>query len=793
MERVRATPGSEQITLAIHGMSCAACQSFVERRLQEQPGVTSARVNLLLHEATVAFDPHATTLETLVEAVRESGYGAEPHARRGGAEAAQSAADCALAEEQDYARLRRQAAWSLVSGAFVMLLSMPFLRHPGSSSGDPAHASAIGGLPAEVLRIFLLFWTAAVLATAGRQFFVKAYAGLRHRHADMSTLVALGTGVAFVYSAAVTLAPGFFTARGVALDVYYNAALLILGFVLLGHVLEARAKRQTVAALEGLLALTPPVAERERSGGATEEIAVVELRPGDLLRLRPGGRVPVDAEVIEGSSAVDESMLTGEPMPIEKALGARVTGGTVNTTGALRLRVLHAAGEGALSEIVKLLREAQGSRAPMQRLADRVSSVFVPIIVLLALATFAAWMVLDPARGALPHALAAAVAVLVVACPCAMGLAVPAALMVATGRGAQMGLLFRSGEALEQLRRVDTVMLDKTGTVTEGRPEIRSFAAASGLHEVEILPLLAGLESRSEHPLAAAVLRYTGQYAASRAAEYAPTFAAGSGGPHVHAAAVSEFRAHPGFGAEALVDGRRMLAGNALLLAREGVSLPPGLAVEAAALAAQGSTPLWVALDGKAAGLLGAGDAPRTTSREAVARLRARGLRVMLVSGDVEAAARATAVAVGIEPRDVIAGVLPAGKLDVVRALQGQGRRVLMVGDGINDAPALAAAEVGMAMGSGTEIAVHASDVTLLRPDLRAVADALGLAHATGRVMRQNLGWALGYNLLAVPLAAGALYPHFHLLLSPIVASAAMALSSVSVVMNSLRLRGAST
>ncbi len=365
-----------------------------------------------------------------------------------------------------------------------------------------------------------------------------------------------------------------------------------------------------------------------------------------------------------------------------------------------------------------------------------------------------------------------------------MGLAVPAALMVATGRGAQMGLLFRSGEALEGLRRVDTVLLDKTGTVTEGRPAIRSFAVAKGCLEPEVLRLLAGLEAESEHPLAHAVVRY----AAVLPAEYAPVLA-GGGGTRPGAAAVSQFRAHPGFGAEALVDRRRVLAGNARLLAREGVQLPPALAAEADAFAALGLTPLWVALDGKAAGVLGAGDAPRATSRAAVALLHAAGLRVVLVSGDVEAAARATASEVGIEPGDVVAGVLPAGKLDVVRALQREGRRVLMVGDGINDAPALAAAEVGMAMGSGTEIAVHASDVTLLRPDLRAVADALGLARRTGRVMRQNLGWALGYNLLAVPLAAGALYPHFHLLLSPIVASAAMALSSVSVVMNSLRLR----
>ena len=786
MEKPEAIPAiTQQATFAVKGMSCAACQSFVERRLHEQPGVAEARVNLLMHEAVVTYNPEATSLDRLLDAVRDSGYEAEAPRTEGDQKTQE---DGQHEDELHYRKLLRLAAASLASGAAAMLLSIPLM------AGSPGHVAA-GSAPGQQrrmlqilsagsLRLLLLALTAVVLATAGRQFFEKAWAGLRHRRADMSTLVALGTGVAFLYSAAVTLAPRWFVVRGISLDVYYDAALLIVGFVLLGQVLEARAKGQTVSALQELLALAPPTAERLGPNGSTEVVALARLQPGDLLLLRPGARVPVDAEVVEGMSFIDEAMLTGEPMPVEKGIGANVTGGTVNTTGVLRLRVLRRAGQGTLADIMKLLREAQGGRAPMQRFADRVSGVFVPVVVLLALITFAAWMFFDPARGALPHAFAASVAVLVIACPCAMGLAVPAALMVATGRGAQMGLLFRTGAALEELRGIDTVLLDKTGTVTEGRPEIRFFTVADGYEKEAVLTALAALEKQSEHPLAAAIQRFAGSEAFSALASDA-----GEDGHKGSGSRVRNFQAHPGFGAEAQVGGSRVMAGNAALLLREEITVPNALAEQAALLAEHGATPLWVAIDGEVAAVLGASDPPRPTSRQAVTLLHARGLRVVLVSGDVAEAARAVAADIGIAPGDVMAGVLPAGKFDVVRRLQAQGRRVLMVGDGINDAPALAAAEVGMAMGSGTEIAVHASDVTLLRADLRGVADALRLAHVAGRIMRQNLGWALGYNLLAVPLAAGVLYPHFHLMLSPIVASAAMAMSSFSVVMNSLRLR----
>jgi Cu+-exporting ATPase len=761
-----------ETTFAVTGMSCAACQSFVQKRLEQQPGVARASVNLLLHEASVAYDPAATSLEALLGAVRSSGYGAEMPDASQAPEAAQ--ADEAAA----YRRLRLEAIFALLAGAVAMVASVPLMQGAGASSRGLAHTLLpwLFTVPPQAIRFSLLVLTFALLATAGRGFFVKAWAGLRHGNADMSTLISLGTGAAWVYSAAVTLAPGWFAARGVPLDVYYDAALLILGFVLLGNVLEARAKRQTVAALAGLLALAPKTAERVGEDGAVEAVELAALQAGDTVLVRPGGRVPVDGVVLEGSSSVDESMLTGEPMPVVRDAGDAVTGGTLNTTGALRVRVRRAANQGTLADVVRLLKEAQGTRAPMQRLADRVSRVFVPVIIAIASLTLAVW-VLAGGAAALPHGMAAAVAVLVIACPCAMGLAVPAALMVATGRAARQGIVFRSGEALERLRTIDTIVLDKTGTVTEGRPEIAAMFAAPGADESLLLAALAGLEAQSEHPLARAVTRYAEQRG-------------------VGAASVTGFVTYTGFGAGADVRLHgpgsppvRVLAGNAALLADRGIALPPSLAAQAVELAARGATPLWVAIDGSVAALLAANDPPRPTSRAAVAALRGAGKRVVLLTGDVREAAQATANDVGID--EVIAGVLPAGKLETVRRLQREGRRVLMAGDGINDAPALAAAEVGVAMGGGTDIAVHASEVTLLRSDLAGLVEALRIGRAFGHVVRQNMGWALGYNLLAVPLAAGVLYPAFHILLSPVIASMAMALSSVSVVTNSLRLRKA--
>lgn len=783
----RETNSLQRVTFPVKGMTCAACQSFVQRTLAEQPGVGEAQVNLLLHEATVGFNPQATSLEALLEAVRDGGYDAEPPRPVRSAAVEGDENDQAAAEE--YRNLRLGAVVSLSAGAVAMVASLPLMAGMGSANGtslQPFDMEAARNLvpwlfaiPAETLRIGLAMLTGILLATAGRRFFRKAWAGARHRNADMSTLVALGTGTAFLYSLAITVAPGFWAVRGVPLDVYFDAALLILGFVLLGNLLEARAKRATVGALRGLLRLAPRTATLLKENGVTEEVPVETLQIDDLVLLRPGDRVAVDGLVIEGSSSLDESMLTGEPMPAAKAPGDRVYGGTVNGAGGLRYRVLHRADAGTLAGIVRLLKEAQGARAPMQRLADRVSGVFVPVVVGLAALTFAVWLVVLGEHG-LPHAFAAAVAVLVVACPCAMGLAVPAALMVATGRAAREGLVIRNGEALERLRSVDTVVLDKTGTVTEGRPTITAWAFASPVdgREGEFTRKLAALESASEHPLAHAVLTW------AAAMGHSGTDSASSVQLNPR---VESFHAIPGRGAVAIVDGAAMLAGNQALLREHSVSIPEELHSAAERAESQGATSLWVAVDGEAAAWLGASDPPRSTSREAIAALRARGLRLVLLSGDTEAAARHVAQAVGID--EVIGGVLPAGKIEALRTLAAQGRHVLMVGDGINDAPALAEAWVGAAMSSGTEIAVEASDLTIMRPDLRVLIDALHLATKTNRVMRQNFGWAFGYNLLAVPLAAGVLYPAFHILLSPVIAAAAMAMSSVSVVGNSMRLR----
>jgi Cu+-exporting ATPase len=531
--------------------------------------------------------------------------------------------------------------------------------------------------------------------------------------------------------------------------------------------LEARAKRQTSAALRRLVQLQPRSARVAR-GGQELDVPVEDVVPGDVVVVRPGERIPVDGELVSGASAVDESMLTGEPLPVSKRPGDRVVGATLNGTGSFRYRATSVGADGVLARIVRLVREAQGSRAPIQRLADRISGIFVPVVLSVSVATFVVWFVAaDAAPGV--RALVAAVAVLVIACPCAMGLAVPTAVMVATGKGAELGVLVKGGEALERAEAVDTVVLDKTGTVTEGRPAVTEVVASNpaALDELRLLALAAAVERASEHPLAAAIVAH----AAARGAAALP---------------VDEFESLTGRGARGAVGGRHVLVGSRALLREAGVD-PAPLDDRASSLSARGGTTVFVAVDGVLAGLLSIADPVRRTSREAVARLRRMGLEVVMLTGDARATAEAVAREVGVER--VVAGVLPEGKLAEIERLQREGRVVAMVGDGINDAPALARAEVGIAMGSGTDVAVEAADVTLMRPDLRAVADALALSRRTMRTMRQNLFWAFAYNVLGIPIAAGVLYPALGLLLSPVLASAAMAGSSVSVVGNSLRLR----
>ncbi|HEU0079798.1 MAG TPA: copper-translocating P-type ATPase, partial [Longimicrobiaceae bacterium] len=683
------------------------------------------------------------------------------------------------AQEEEFRELRTKAGVSFAVAVVAMVVSMPLMaagEHGAhGATVDPFMRWAMGWLnpalegalpwlyrvPGVVLSYGLLALTLGVMAWAGRHFYTRAWAACRHHSADMNTLVAVGTGAAFLYSVAATVAPGFFLARGVAPDVYYEAVVFIIALILMGNAMEARAKRQTSAALRSLADLQPKTARVLRDGGEAD-VPVEEVRHGDVVVVRPGERVPVDGEVVSGTSAVDESMLTGESLPVQKGPGDRVIGGTINRTGAFRYRATTLGADSVLAQIVRLMRDAQGSRAPIQRLADRISAVFVPIVISLAIATFVVWFVAaDAAPGV--RAFAAAVAVLIIACPCAMGLAVPTAVMVSTGKGAEAGVLIKGGEALQRARDVGTVVLDKTGTVTEGKPSVTELALAAGAQgevvasEEELLRLAASLEASSEHPLADAIV----QHAKDRG--IALSHAEG-------------FEAVTGRGAVGIVEGRALAIGNALLMQDYAVPTE-ALRADAERLAEQAKTPMYVAVDGRLAGLVAVSDPIKASSRAAIARLKRMGLEVVMLTGDNRRTAEAVAREAGVDR--VVAEVLPEGKVAEVRRLQEQGRVVAMVGDGINDAPALAQADVGIAIGTGTDIAAEAADVVLMRGDLQGVASAIELSRRTMRTMKQNLFWAFIYNVVGIPVAAGVLYPAFGLLLSPILASAAMAFSSV--------------
>jgi Cu+-exporting ATPase len=769
-------------------MTCAACSGRVQRALEKHEGVGAASVNLMTHDATVEYDPAATTPEALVEAIRATGYGAE--LARAGQTAFQEQAAQDSAQAGEFRELRNRAAFSLAAAVLAMLVSLPLMADGAHGAHgatvdpfmrwamrwlSPALEGALPWLyrvPRAGLAYGLLALAVAVMGWAGRHFYTRAWAAFRHHSADMNTLVAVGTGAAFVYSLAATAVPGFFLARGVAPDVYYEAVVFILALVLTGNAMEARAKRQTSAALRALAGLQPRTA-RVLRGDAEGDVPVDEVVPGDLVVVRPGERVPVDGQVVSGASAVDESMLTGESLPVAKQAGDRVTGGTINRTGAFRYRATTLGSDSTLSRIVRLMRDAQGSRAPIQRLADRVSAIFVPVVLQLAILTFVVWFVAASAAPGV-RAFAAAVAVLIIACPCAMGLAVPTAVMVSTGRGAEAGVLIKGGEALQRAGAVTVVVLDKTGTVTEGRPTVTELVPAPGApgvvaDEGELLRLVASVEAMSEHPLADAVVGY------ARERGIALDTADG-------------FRSVTGRGVVGVVGGRAVSVGNALLMGDDGVDASP-LRGEAERLAEQGRTPMYAAVDGVLAGLIAVADPVRETSRAAIRRLHAMGLEVVMLTGDNARTAHAVAREAGI--RTVVAEVLPEGKVAEVRRLQAAGKVVAMVGDGINDAPALAQADVGIAIGTGADIAMEAADVTLMRGDLHGVATAITLSRKTMRTMKQNLFWAFVYNVVGIPVAAGVLYPAFGILLSPVLASAAMAFSSVSVVGNSLRLRAA--
>lgn len=732
--------------IPVTGMTCAACQSRVQRTLQKASGVSDATVNLMMGTATVTYDPATTKPEALVAAIEAAGYGAElPRSERSAFEE-QEARDQATAEE--FHELKWKAIVSGVIGAAAMA-AMPFMHGRVWMSW------------------VLLVVTAVLMVTAGRHFYVRAWQAFTHHSADMNTLVALGTGAAFVYSVIATIVPGFFTAGGVSADVYYEAVILIIAFILTGNAFEARAKRNTAAALRSLVQLQPKTARVLRNL-VEQDIPVELVEVNDLVVVRPGERIPVDGVVQKGESAVDESMLTGESLPVAKKVGDRVIGGTINRTGSFRFKATTLGETSMLAQIVKLMRDAQGSRAPIQALADRISSVFVPIVIAIAIVTFAVWAI-TAGDGALVKAFAAAVTVLIIACPCAMGLAVPTAVMVSTGKGAELGVLIKGGEALQRAGDVSTIVLDKTGTVTEGRPTVTDIVLTAGHDEATVLAKTAALESLSEHPLAEAIV----QSAKSRG---------------LRQGQVEGFASVTGKGVVGIVGGTAMSVGNAALMADYSVDVR-ALAGDVARLSDAGRTPMYVAMDGTLAGLVAVADPIKETSRKAIQRMQAMGLNVVMLTGDTERTAKAIAREAGIDT--VVAGVLPDEKVAEVKRLQAAGQVVAMVGDGINDAPALAQADVGMAIGTGTDIAAEAADVVLMRGDLGAAAQAIELSRRTMTTMKQNLFWAFIYNVIGIPIAAGVLYPTFGLLLTPVLASAAMAFSSVSVVTNSLRLRRA--
>ncbi len=776
----------EKVVIPVSGMTCAACQGRVQRTLGKTPGVLDANVNLMTNSATVSFDPQQVDPAALVARIRDTGYGADlPVAGR-------TAADEQLAQDsarrREYTDLRAKALVAGGVGVVAMVLSMPLMAanaHLGMGGNpdpfmrwtmtvlDPAMQRAMPwayAIPASVLSVLLLVLTVGIMGWSGRHFYSRAWQSFRHRSADMNTLIAIGTGAAFLFSAAATLVPGFFLSRGVAPDVYYEAVIIIIALILVGNALEARAKGETSSALRKLVDLQPRTARVVRAGATGEQEVDVPLEAvhsGDEIVVRPGERVPVDGTLVSGASAVDESMLTGESMPVSKRAGDRVIGGTVNRTGAFRFEATTLGADSVLSRIVTLMRDAQGSRAPIQRQADRISAIFVPVVLSLAVATFVLWFVLSDSAPFV-RAFAASVAVLIIACPCAMGLAVPTAVMVATGRGAQLGVLVKGGEALERASRVDTVVFDKTGTLTAGQPEVTDVLHRSTeVDETEMLRLVASLERSSEHPLGEAIA--------------AASVARGSTLSRAEA-----FESVTGKGVVGVVDGQALAIGNAALMADYAMDVAD---VKAAVerWSANGRTPVYVTLNGTLAGALAIADPLKPSSAAAVAALRRQGLEVVMLTGDTRRTAEAIAREAGITR--VVADVRPDGKVEEIRRLQGEGRVVAMVGDGINDAPSLAQADVGIAMGTGTDIAMEASDITLMRGDPAAVVDALALARSSLRIMKQNLFWAFVYNTIGIPVAGGALYPMFRILLSPILASAAMAMSSVSVVSNSLRLR----
>jgi len=743
------------LTLPIEGMTCASCVNRIERFLRKTDGVVEASVNLATERATVSFDPGLAGRSDLVKAVEAAGYDVRPEPV---AQAASESGDAAAVEVEQQDRAKAQELRDLGLRALVSIVVAAGIFALMFWPERPIAMEELNKLalwPAT----FIQFW-------AGGRFYRAAWRALKHRSATMDTLVALGTSAAWVYSVVLTMWPHVVMAAGVEPVTYFDTSALIIGFILAGRWMEARARTRTAGAVRALLSLQARTARLVGADGTEKDIPVDQVQAGDLLRVRPGERVPVDGLVHEGRSSVDESMLTGESMPVGKGPGDEVIGATINTSGSFIFRATRVGAETVLAHIVRMVQEAQGSKAPIQRLADVVSGYFVQIVLVVAALTFGIWMLFGP-EPRLTFALVSAITVLIIACPCAMGLATPTAIMAGTGKGAEAGILIRGGEALEIAHKIRTVVFDKTGTLTMGRPAVAFVVAAPGVTDDELVSAAASLERGSEHPLGTAVVAEAERR-------------------RLASAAVEGFDAVVGRGVVGSIDGERVLVGNRGLLESQGVAVDT-LGEVAVQRAENAETPIFVARGGRVLGLITVSDPIRPQAAEAVAALHARGFEVWLVTGDASAVAHAVARQVGIE--HVMAEVLPAGKAERIAELQAGGRRVAMVGDGINDAPALAKADLGVAIGTGTDVAIEASDITLVGGDPRLVVSAIDLSRRTLSIIRQNLFWAFAYNVVLIPVAMGVLYPFLGILLDPVFAAGAMALSSVSVVLNSLRLR----
>jgi heavy metal translocating P-type ATPase len=745
-------PFENTIELKIDGMTCASCVNRVEKALGRVPGVENASVNLATERASIRYLGNADIVDRLIGAVEQTGYEAKPVQRVDG-----------QADGEREARATEIAGlWRSVLIAAILTLPV-FALEMGSHFIPAVHDWVMGTLGHSNSWYLQFALTTLVLFGPGLRFFRKGVPALLRASPDMNSLVVLGTSAAYAYSVVATFLPGLLP-EGMD-NVYYEAAAVIVTLILLGRYLEAKAKGRTSEAIKRLVGLQAKTARVVRSGEA-QEIPLDQVLAGDLVQVRPGERIPVDGEVVEGSSFVDESMITGEPVPVQKSQGREVVGGTINRTGSFTFRATRIGADTVLAQIIRMVEQAQGSKLPIQALVDKVTAWFVPAVMAAAFLTFLVWLVLGP-DPALTFALVNAVAVLIIACPCAMGLATPTSIMVGTGRAAELGVLFRQGEALQSLKEVGVVALDKTGTLTQGRPELTDFVAASGFSEAETLRLVAAVETRSEHPIAQAIAA-----AAERRGLDLPS--------------TDSFEAVPGFGVSAMVEGRKVDVGADRFMTKLGLTVST-FADSAARLGAEGKSPLYAAIDGKLAAIVAVADPIKPSTPEAVAALHALGLKVAMITGDNRKTAEAIAKRIGID--EVAAEVLPDGKVAVVKRLRQSHGKIAFVGDGINDAPALAEADIGIAIGTGTDIAIESADVVLMSGDVRGVVNAIALSKATIRNIQQNLFWAFAYNVLLIPVAAGVLYPVNGTLLSPIFAAGAMALSSVFVLGNALRLR----